>query len=104
MLLTNLLQGGPHDPSSGLIDLLGWLRGLSETFYPLDHQFIVRGHNSGTARMERCRGQGMGKDVELPYSVQAPYSPQISMWSSTGELPEPCLSGFFLEGSLHKQD
>ena len=82
-------------PSSGLITLLEWLRGLSKTFYPLDHQFIVRGYNSGTTRMERCRGQDMGKDMELPYSLQIPYSPQISLWSSTGELPEPCLSGFF---------
>lgn len=26
--------------------------------------------------MERCRGQGMGKDMELPYSLQTAYSPK----------------------------
>ena len=44
-------------PTLGSINLLKGLTELRETFYLLDHQFIMK----GTARWKRCRGQGMGK-------------------------------------------
>lgn len=44
-------------PSSGLINLLEWLKELRETFYSLDHRFIRKGYNSRTARWKRCIGR-----------------------------------------------
>ena len=51
----------PVNPSSGSTDLLQWLIELSEMFYLLDHQFIRKSYNSGTARWKRCIGSGMGE-------------------------------------------
>ena len=34
---------------------------LREKCYLLDHRFMIKVYNSGTARWERCRGQRMGK-------------------------------------------
>lgn len=45
-------------PYSGLISLLDQKR---EPFYLLDHQYIVKRCNSGTARWKRCIGQGRGE-------------------------------------------
>ena len=53
-------------PSLSSINLLEWLTELGETFCLLDHQLIIKGHNSGTDRWERCTGQGMGKEVGFP--------------------------------------
>lgn len=49
----------------GSINLLG------ETFYLLDHQFIVKGYNSGIANWKRCTGQDTGGGMEF-------LSPQLS--------------------------
>ena len=53
-------------PSLVLISVLEQVTELRETFYLLDHWFVIRGYNSGTARWERCIGQVWGKGPELP--------------------------------------
>lgn len=45
----------------GLIHLLEQLRELRETFYLLDHQCIIKGYNSETARRNWYLGNGMRK-------------------------------------------
>ena len=49
----------PVTPSSGLMNLLGG--SLNSGNASLDHWFIMKIYNSGTARWKRCKGQGMGK-------------------------------------------
>ena len=49
------------NPSSGSTDLLQWLTELSETFCLVDHQFIRKSYNSGTARWKRRIGRGTGE-------------------------------------------
>ena len=58
----------PMTLSLGSINLLVQLIKLRETFYLLDHHFIIKGYNSGTARWKRCTGQGMGKGVQSCYA------------------------------------
>ena len=43
-------------PSLGSINLQEWLTELRGTFYLLDHQFIIKGYNSGTAKWKSCIG------------------------------------------------
>ena len=83
-------------PSLGLINLLEWLTELRETFYLLDHWFIIKGYNSGTARWKRCRGQGMGKvhGASTP-SPGMPLSPQFQVFTNQ-KLSEPCPFGILL--------
>ena len=51
--------------SWGLVNLPERLTELRETFYLPDHQFTIRGYNSGTARQKGCTGQGVGKGHAL---------------------------------------
>ena len=53
----------PTTPSLGSINLLEQLTELRETFYLLDYWFIIKGYNSGTARLKRCIGQSKGKGL-----------------------------------------
>ena len=58
----------PTTPSSlSLISLLEQLTELRETFYLLDHQFIIRGYNPGTARWKRSIAQGMWERAQSFY-------------------------------------
>lgn len=45
----------------GLITLPEWPAKGRETFYSLDHQFITKGYNSGTARWKRRPGRNLGR-------------------------------------------
>ena len=73
-----------------------------ETFYLLDHWFIIKECNSGMDRWKRCTGQNMGGDIALPCSCQA----------SLPELPRVCqvtsspnsIVWVFMEASLHRHD
>ena len=47
--------------TSGLINLLEWLKELRNAEYLLDYQLSIKEHYLGTARWNRCIGQGMGK-------------------------------------------
>ena len=65
--------GVPSTRSSDFVNLLHWFTKPGETFYfLLDHWFyyyfgfIMEGSNSGGARREGHREQGMGRGVELP--------------------------------------
>lgn len=58
-------QRFPHPlPCFGSINLPGWLAELRKTVYLLKYQFIIKSHNSGTARWKSCIRQGMGKRVQ----------------------------------------
>lgn len=46
----------PTTPSLGSINLLESLIELRETFYFLDHWFIIKGYNPGTPSWKRCIG------------------------------------------------
>ena len=65
----------PKSPSLVLINLLEWLTELRETFYLLDHWFIIQGYNLGTARWKRCTRQGMW---EQAWSFHAPLTVPLS--------------------------
>ena len=52
--------------SLGLINLLEWFTELRETFYSVDHWFIMKRYNSGTARWKRHRKQGLRKWLGPP--------------------------------------
>lgn len=63
------------------------LIGLRKVVYLLDCQFIVEGHNSGTARRKRHIGQGVGKGLgaSAPSGHRPPStwvcSPTLKHWS-----------------------
>lgn len=60
--LTDQLQIGiPTSLSS--VNVLEKLTELTETFCLLEHQFIIKGNNSGTARGKRCPGRGVGEGL-----------------------------------------
>ena len=80
-------------PSLGLINLLELLTNLRETFSLLDHQFIIKGYNSGAAGWESCLGRGVGEGLRAslclsegttcPKSLCA-HQPEISLNSILG--------------------
>ena len=55
----NIDQRFPMTLSLDLINLLGG--SLNSGNASLDHWFVIKIYNSGTARWKRCKGQGMGK-------------------------------------------
>ena len=96
----------PITPSSSLINLLKWLTQknteLRETFYLLDYQLIIKGHNSRRARWKRYTGQGTGKghEIHMP-SPGTPFSSPLHMFTSPETLQMPSFGGF-MEASLHR--
>ena len=70
----------------------------TQTFYVLDEQFIIKGSNWGTARWKRCRGQGMGRDTELPCPLQAPLSLRLHVFTNPEALQAPTF-WVFIEAS-----
>jgi len=52
----------PANPSLSSVSFLEWLSEPRETFYLLGYWFIIKGHNSGSARWKGYTGQGMGKE------------------------------------------
>ena len=69
----------------------------------LDSQFIIKGYNSGAGRGKRCLGQGVGKELELPRSPGAPFSPNLHVFTILEALQTPSSWGF-MEASLHRHD
>ena len=63
------------------INLLEWITELRETFYLLDHWFIIKGCNSGIARWKRCtrhdKGKGHGAPMPPPSVLLPPKSPRV---------------------------
>lgn len=51
-------------PIFGSINLLEWFTELRETFYLLDHKFIIKEYNSGTTKWKRFIRQDVGKRQE----------------------------------------
>ena len=75
-------------PSLDLVNLLEWHTELRETFYLLDHRFIVKGYNLGPARWKRCIGQRYVRwGSELPCLVPEHLSPNLHMVPNTEALP-----------------
>ena len=87
----------PKTPSLVLINLLEWLTKLRETFYLLDHWFIIKGYNSGRARWKKCMEQNIGKGYRASRHATLSKSPcvhqQDALWSHSffffgvGEVP-----------------
>ena len=85
------------------INLLVWLTELRETFYLLDHQFIIKRYNSESVRWKRCIEQGIGRAQrfyafsecttfpEFPYFINLDTLWMLSFWG-------------FMKASLHRQD
>ena len=78
-------------PSLDLTGLLEQRTELREIPYSLDHQFIIKGVNSGTARWKQRTGQGMweggGSSSMCPQKISKLHS-----------------LGGFMEASLHRHD
>lgn len=75
--------------------LLEWLTKLRETFYLLDHWFMIKEYNSGTARGQKCLGQAWKKgNCSGTRSLSSTCSP-------TWKLSEPYPFGFLWR--LHTQ-
>ena len=94
----------PTTPSLSCINLLEWLTELRKLVYLLDHQFIVKVCNSGTARWKRCIGQDMGKGTQsfqaLPEHTTLPESSPVHQFRNS---LNPGLKGF-IEISLLRYD
>lgn len=78
----------PLTTSLNSTNLLKQLTELRETFYLLDHWFIIKGCNSGTDRWKRYTGQ----DTEKGYRASVPFS-WIFMCSSTWKVSGSCILG-----------
>ena len=83
----------PKTPSLVLINLLEW---LTETFYLLDHWFIIKGFNSGRARWKKCMEQSIGKGHR---ASSMPLSPNPHVFTN-GKLSDPSPFVFVEWGSL----
>ena len=76
--------------------LLGQLTELRKPSYLLDHQFIIKAYNSGSARGKRCTGWGSMSSSGAPLAQHLHVSPQPR------KFPNPVLSGF-MGASLHSR-
>ena len=75
-----------------LISLPEQLIGLQETFYLLDHLFIIKGYTSGAARRKGCiQGRALGEGMEVPGPFRIYHFPQFSMCSPTRKLSNSIL-------------
>ena len=74
-------------PSLSSVNLLEWLTELKGTFCLQDHQFIIKGYNSGTAKWKRCIGQGMRKRhrASMP-SPGTPLSSNLHVFTNLEDL------------------
>ena len=79
----------PTTPSLGSINLLELLIELRETVYSLDHQFVIKGYNSGRARCTRCLGRGVGKVRGAPDFLRMSPSPRFSAGSPARKPSKP---------------
>lgn len=80
----------PTTPNLGLISLIEELTEFRETSYILDHRFIRKHSNSGTARLKRCVGQGLGRGLEPPRLAQVYRSPSTFTCSQHSPLDLVC--------------
>ena len=98
---TSYNSEAPTTLSLGSNNLFEWLTELTETFYLLDYQFIIKGYNSRIARWKRHVGQGVGKDCGA--SVPSPGAPHLHVFTNTKIL---LILSFqvFTETSLHRHD
>lgn len=77
--------------------LVGAVHKTQETVYLLDHQFIIKGYNSVTAKWKRCIGQGMRKGHSF-YALFSCVTLLVSPHITNLEILSPVLLGF-LEAS-----
>ena len=95
------------EPFLGLINLLDWLTESRRSVCLVDCLFIIKGHNPGTARWKRCKGQGMRQSLWCFSALSgrsAPFCHQHRRCSPTQKLSEPCSLVFPPEGSFHRHD
>ena len=93
----------PTTASLDLISLLEQFTELRETFYLLDHWFIINVYNSGTAKWKRCLGQDMWKGVPSSHALWARHSSNFHVFSKQEAFWTLTFWGF-MEASLHRHD
>ena len=88
----------------GSITFLEQLTEIRETFYLLDHWFIMKGYNSETARSKKFTGHGVwqGHGVSLP-SPRTQLSQCLHVFTSPAALQIPSF-WVFVEGSFKGND
>lgn len=88
-------------PSLHLIDLLGQLTELWETFSLVHYQFITKGYQLGS-QLKRCTRQGMRKVLRaLMPSVRVPLAPNLHVFTNH-EPPQTLSFGGFMEVLSHR--
>ena len=88
----------PRTPSLGSIHVLEQLTEFRKTPSSLDYWFTIKEYNSGRARRERCRGQGVGNRLQGPRPSLVWHPPCLSMCS----MPEALQTlSFGVIGRLH---
>ena len=93
------------DPTPpGSINLLRQLTKLRETFCLLDHQFIIKGYNSGTARWKRCLEPGMGGREQRSHALMKCTTLLKSHVFTHLEALQTPSFWVFIEASLHRHD
>ena len=90
--------------SLGLINLLQWLMELRETFYLLDHWFVIKGYNSGTFRGKRCTGQVMGERAQSFLALSEPATFPAPPRVNQPEALRTLSFWGFMEALLHRHD
>lgn len=71
----------------GSINLLEWIRELSEVFYRSSQQFITKERNSETAQWKRQTTRNWEKKAELPCSLLRSLSSDLHMPTARPEVP-----------------
>ena len=87
--------GSSHNFLLGLINFLKQLTELREACYLLDHLFIIKGCNSGTARWRRGLRQSMWEGAQFASPLQGPLTPKCQRVLQTMSSLNPVLLGFY---------
>ena len=87
--------GSSHDFLLGLINFLKQFTELWEACYLLDHLFIIKGYNSGTARWRRCLRQSMWDGAQFPSPLQGTLTPKCQCLLQIISSLNPVLLGFY---------
>ena len=91
---SRLSHGYRLEPLLGFHGLLEQLSELWKAASLLDHEFIIKGYNLGTARWKRPSGRGVGKGWGASMLSPDHHPHSISRCSPTWKVSEPSLVGF----------
>ena len=85
------------------VNMLEWLTELRETFYVVNHWFIIKGYNSEIAKWNRWTWEGIGKGLRasMPFPG-TPLSPNLHVFTKPKDLWNPFFLGF-MKASLKER-